>query len=239
MGILDSIVGWIAEQVMHVLDLITTSVLGALGCDMSVFMRYFPAAETMYHIFVAMAIGMILLNWIWQLFKNFGLGVGIEAEDPVKLSIKSVLFIILAYFSDQIVATVLKIGGTPYVWIMTADLPPLSFANFSSVMLVILGRRRNHNCADISPYTCMELHKAAIRGCREIYTSRRSCFYGSDGVQHGRGSGNVKYFQVMGSYAWRTGIFTHNERLVFTSFCVDDRQFFIQSVVVIKKERFQ
>jgi len=139
MGILDSIVGWIAEQVMHVLDLITTSVLGALGCDMSVFMRYFPAAETMYHIFVAMAIGMILLNWIWQLFKNFGLGVGIEAEDPVKLSIKSVLFIILAYFSDQIVATVLKIGGTPYVWIMTADLPPLSFANFSSVMLVILG----------------------------------------------------------------------------------------------------
>ena len=139
MGILDSIVGWIAEQVMHGLDLITTSVLGALGCDMSVFMRYFPAAETMYHIFVAMAIGIILLNWIWQLFKNFGLGMGVEAEDPIKLSIKSIFFIMLAYFSDQIVATVLRIGGTPYVWIMTADLPPLSFANFSSVMIVILG----------------------------------------------------------------------------------------------------
>ena len=139
MGILDGIVGWIAEQVMHGLDLVTTSVLGALGCDMSTFMRYFPAAETMYHVFVAMGIGIILLNWVWQLFKNFGLGMGIEAEDPVKLSIKSVLFIVLAYFSDQIVATVLKIGGTPYAWIMTADLPPLSFANFSSVIMVILG----------------------------------------------------------------------------------------------------
>ena len=56
MGILDSIVGWIAEQVMNILDLITGSVLGALGCDMSVFIRYFPAAETMYEIFVAIAI---------------------------------------------------------------------------------------------------------------------------------------------------------------------------------------
>ena len=46
MGILDGIVEWIAEQVMAGLDLVTTSVLGALGCDMAVFLRYFPAAET-------------------------------------------------------------------------------------------------------------------------------------------------------------------------------------------------
>ncbi len=42
---------------MHGLDLINTSVLGALGCNMSVFLRYFPAAETMYEVFVALAIG--------------------------------------------------------------------------------------------------------------------------------------------------------------------------------------
>ena len=35
MGILDGIVEWIAEQVMAGLDLITTSVLGALGCGIS------------------------------------------------------------------------------------------------------------------------------------------------------------------------------------------------------------
>ena len=48
MGILDGIVAWIAEQIMYGLDLINTSVLGALGCDMNTFLRYFPAAETMY-----------------------------------------------------------------------------------------------------------------------------------------------------------------------------------------------
>ena len=46
MGILDGIVEWIAKQVMNGLDLISTSVLGALGCDMGTFLRYFPAADT-------------------------------------------------------------------------------------------------------------------------------------------------------------------------------------------------
>lgn len=139
MGILDGIVSWIAEQVMHGLDLITTSVLGALGCDMAVFIRYFPAAETMYHIFVALGIGLILLNWVWQLFKNYGLGAGIEAEDPVKLSIRSLIFILFAYFSDEIVGIVLKIGGTPYHWIMDSELPAINFADFNSVVVTILG----------------------------------------------------------------------------------------------------
>ena len=105
---------------MHGLDLINTSVLGALGCDMSVFLRYFPAAETLYEVFVALAIGT-------------------EAEDPVKLSIRSVVFILLAYYANEIVDLVLGIGGTPYDWIMDSALPSLDFASFNSVMLTIIG----------------------------------------------------------------------------------------------------
>ena len=93
----------------------------------------------MYSIFVALAIGLILLNWIWQLFKNYGLSADIEAEDPVKLSIRSVIFILLAYFADEIVNMILKIGGTPYNWILNSELPSLDFANFNSVILTILG----------------------------------------------------------------------------------------------------
>ena len=139
MGILDGIVAWIAEQVMNGLDLITTSVLGALGCDMSVFLRYFPAAETMYQVFVALGVGLILLNWVWQLFKNYGLGIGLEAEDPLKLSIRSVLFLMLVLFADEIVSMIMTIGGSPYQWIITSELPPLNFADFNSVVITILG----------------------------------------------------------------------------------------------------
>ena len=124
---------------MNGLDLINTSVLGALGCDMTTFLRYFPAAETMYEVFVALAIGLILLLWVWNLFKNFGLGAGSEAEDPIKLTIRAVLFIILVWYAGDIVDLVLDIGGTPYSWILTSTLPSLDFASFSSVMLTIIG----------------------------------------------------------------------------------------------------
>ncbi len=147
MGILDGIVSWIAEQVMNILDMISSSVLGALGCNMDTFKRYFPAADTMYKIFVALALGLILLNLLWQLFKNFGASIGSEAEDPVKLTVRSMFFIMLAYFSDDILNIILKIGGTPYNWILTEELPPLNFANFNSVLGVILGVVANGSVA--------------------------------------------------------------------------------------------
>ena len=139
MGILDGIVEWIAEQVMNILDLITTSVLGALGCSMDTFLRYFPAAESMYQVFLALAIGLILLNWVWQLFKNYFAGAGIEAEDPLKLSMRSFIFLFLTFYAKDIVDLLLDIAGTPYSWILTEDLPPLKFADFNSVITVILG----------------------------------------------------------------------------------------------------
>lgn len=45
----------------------------------------------------------------------------------------------LALYSDQIVDMTLDIGGTPYSWIMTSALPDLSFADFNSVLLTIIG----------------------------------------------------------------------------------------------------
>jgi len=149
-GILDGIVEWIADQVMNVLDLITTSVLGTLGCNMDTFLRYFPAAKTMYDIFVATAIGLVLLNLIWQLFKNFGLIAGVEAEEPIKLVIRSVIFIVLIYYCEDITDMVLAIGGTPYSWILGSDLPPLDFADFNSVILTVLGVVANGSVAIIA-----------------------------------------------------------------------------------------
>ena len=67
------------------------------------------------------------------------MGAGIEAEDPIKLSIRSFLFIFLTFYAKDIVDLLLKISGTPYNWILTEDLPPLKFADFNSVVTVILG----------------------------------------------------------------------------------------------------
>ena len=218
MGILDGIVEWIAEQVMAGLDLVTTSVLGALGCDMAVFLRYFPAAETMYSVFVALAIGIILLNWVWQLFKNFGLGAGVEAEDPVKLSIRSVIFILLTLFSDEIVNIVLTIGGTPYHWIMESDLPALSFADFNSVMLVINWCVCQWGCGtdylDFGSHPGLELPKTSVRGSRTVCAARCTGLHGSCGFFYGRQPDHSKHLEILVPDAWRSNFPIGHERLV-------------------------
>ena len=103
MGILDGIVDWLATQIMNLLDLLSSSVLGALGCDMSTFKRYFPAAETMYEIFVWLGVGLLLLNLVWSLFKNYAAGLDVETEDPVKLLFRSGVFLLCIWYADDIV----------------------------------------------------------------------------------------------------------------------------------------
>ena len=124
---------------MNLLDLISGSILGALGCDMGTFLRYFPAAETLYGVFIATAAGLILLNLVWQLFRNFGLGMGLRAEDPVKLTVRSAVFLLLVCYSDQITAAALSVAGTPYSWVVNAELPPVDFGSMFSVLTVIVG----------------------------------------------------------------------------------------------------
>ena len=56
-----------------------------------------------------------------------------------KLTVKAILFIVLALYADEIVNIALTIGGTPYTWILSSELPSLDFASFNSVLLTIIG----------------------------------------------------------------------------------------------------
>ena len=110
MGILDGIVDWLATQVMNLLDLASTSVLGALDCNMDTFKRYFPAASAMYEIFIWTAIGLVLLNLVWQLYRCYGAGFDIDTENPTNLVVRSVIFLLLIWYCDDSVTDV-EIGG--------------------------------------------------------------------------------------------------------------------------------
>ena len=150
MGILDGIVDWLATQVMNLLDLASTSVLGALGCNMDTFKRYFPAASAMYEIFIWTAIGLVLLNLVWQLYRCYGAGFDIDTENPINLVVRSVIFLLLIWYCDDIVNLALRIGGTPYNWILDSTLPGVQFGDFNSVLLVIIGVIANGSVALIA-----------------------------------------------------------------------------------------
>ena len=207
---------------MHGLDLINTSVLGALGCDMSVFLRYFPAAEIMYEVFVALAIGLILLIWIWNLVKNFALGIGTEAEDPVKLSIRSVVFILLAYYANEIVDLALGIGGTPYDWIMNSALPSLDFANFNSVMLTIVGVCASGAVTIIVLILVLILawnYLKLLFEAAERYVLLGIGLHGARSICDGVLPGHLQYFQELVPDVRRPDFSSFNERMVPAALC--------------------
>lgn len=218
MGILDGIVEWLAEQVMYALDLVSTSVLGALGCDMSAFLRYFPAAKTLYGVFVALAIGLILLNWVWQLFRNFGLGVGTEAEDPVKLSLRSVLFLLLVWFSDDIVNIVLKIGGTPLRLdhgrgLARGALCELQLGHAHDPRR-LRQRRGGPDRPDPGADPGLELPQAIAGGCRAVCAAGGSGVHRAGGFRYGRVPVYGQHLPILVPDAGRADPFADHERLV-------------------------
>lgn len=76
------------------------------------------------------------------------------------------LFLFLALFAKDILDIILQIGGTPFGWLMTEELPPINFADFNSVLLTILGVSLNGSIALIALILLvmlgMELFKAIV-----------------------------------------------------------------------------
>ena len=112
---------------------------------MDTFKRYFPAASAMYEIFIWTAIGLVLLNLVWQLYRCYGAGFDIDTENPINLVVRSVIFLLLIWYCDDIVNLALQIGGTPYNWILDSSLSGVQFGDFNSVLLVIGAARGTNN----------------------------------------------------------------------------------------------
>ena len=183
---------------------------------------------------------MILLNLIWQLFKNYGLLAGVEAEDPVKLTIRSVLFILLAYFADEIVELILKIGGTPYAWIMSSELPALNFADFNSVILTILGVCANGAVALIALILVLILAWNYIKllfEAAERYVLLGVWYSRAGGFCYGRGAGHLQHLQGVVPDAGRTGVPAAHERMVPAAVYQHGRHVYCKSTFPLGPQR--
>jgi len=106
--------------------------------------------DWMYEIFIWTAIGLVLLNLVWQLYRCYGAGFDIDTENPINLVVRSVIFLLLIWYCDDIVNLALQIGGTPYTWILDSSLPGVQFGDFNSVLLIIIGVIANGSVALIA-----------------------------------------------------------------------------------------
>lgn len=140
MGILSGVVSYLFGLALNLLDAAINGFLGALGFDLDTFERYFPAAADYQEIIVGFGVGLLLIMLVFQLFRNFGVMLDMEAEDPLKILGKTTLFLGMILYSRSIVNTILGLLADPYaIFLNTASTPyefrltTLATAMFGSV----------------------------------------------------------------------------------------------------------
>ena len=108
--------------------------------------HHFSAAKLAYMAFLCVTMSLVFCQPafaatdVWSKAKEIMQDVykQIVAISTIAAIVTASVALLLMNFSRS-GRTVLTIGGTPYRWIMDSELPPLSFADFNSVMLVIIG----------------------------------------------------------------------------------------------------
>jgi len=78
------------------------------------------------------------LNMVWGIFKNFFLPIGTEAEPPVQLVAKTIIFGFLAFFALDIAQIAIGLANTPYQAIVGVTEPAPEFVRTHAIMTLIL-----------------------------------------------------------------------------------------------------
>ena len=127
MGILSGIVSYIFGLALNLLDAAINGFLGALGFDLDTFEQYFPAASQFHDVIIGFAAGLLFIMLVFQIFRNFGVMLDMEAEDPLKMLGKTALFFGMIVYSRSIIDLILALMADPYAIFLNAASSPYQF----------------------------------------------------------------------------------------------------------------
>ena len=117
------------------MDAVSGLFLGALGTDMTAMEEYFPFVSRAFTFIQYLAWALLFLITVWKLFRAFG-GPITEAEHPLSLLLRGVLFALLIGYAKPIFLYVLKIARAPYTALMdiTMGKDSFTFAGIESTL---------------------------------------------------------------------------------------------------------
>lgn len=127
MGILSGIVSYLFGLALNLLDAAIDGFLGALGFDLNTFEQYFPAAADFHDVIIGFAVGLLFIMLVFQIFRNFGVMLDMEAEDPLKMLGKTALFFGMIVYSRSIIDLILGLMADPYAIFLNAAPTPYQF----------------------------------------------------------------------------------------------------------------
>ena len=124
--IFEGIVTWISSVMTSLMDAVSGLFLNALGTDMIVMEEYFPFVTKAYDILQYTAWALLFLITAWQLFRSFG-GPISEAENPLTLLARSMLFAVMIGYARSIFLMTLDIARAPYLALMDVSMTAEDF----------------------------------------------------------------------------------------------------------------
>jgi len=127
LGILSGVVSYLFGLVLNLLDACIDGFLGALGFDLDTFESYFPAARDYHDVIIGFAIGLLFIMLVFQIFRNFGVVLEMEVEDPLKMVGKTALFLGMIVYSRSIMEFVIRLLVDPYAIFLGAVSAPYEF----------------------------------------------------------------------------------------------------------------
>lgn len=97
--LVDKIMSLVVQALSYAVSLFTET----FGFDLNYFSEKLPLIKVSYDIFQTMALGFVMLFFIWQCLKTFGAPIGIEGDDPIKIFFKSILAVFCIYNAQGLI----------------------------------------------------------------------------------------------------------------------------------------
>ena len=103
---------WVYGLLLDAVQELANSLLGVFSLDFKVFERYAPIIGDIQKIFIATGWALLIANLTFQAMRSMVAGLGVDAEDPSTLLLRTTMFGALLLASPQICQTGLSLTGT-------------------------------------------------------------------------------------------------------------------------------
>lgn len=129
----DAVKEMCSQFIIDMMDIASNMFTEILSCDLDLFEELFGVAGDLYRsVIMPVAIMLLLMILVWQLFKSMFGKLGASSEDPLELVFRSTACLFFITFAKDIVNYILDIMGTPYQWVVGTAVTVDSFSGYVS-----------------------------------------------------------------------------------------------------------
>lgn len=122
-----------SQFIVDMMDIASSMFTEILSCNLDLFEDLFGVAGDLYkNAVLPVAIALLLMILVWQLFKSMFGKLGAASEDPMELVLRSCFCLFMIAFAKNIVNYILDIVGTPYQWVVGTSITVDSFSQYVS-----------------------------------------------------------------------------------------------------------